>query len=1181
MQVLTVSHIPSSVLTVFPSWLSPRDSVTLNCEVEHPSAGWRLYWYKAVPNLSDNLLYYRYELLPGSSNGTEPKSFIVHGQTGTAGYVCRAGRGDPVYFTDYSQPEFVFSGDSHSPSLTVSPDSVQHFTSDSVSLNCEGNSTRWRVMRFTKNKYSSYLSHCATMTGSTCKLGVPWHTEAIYWCESGSGEFSNAVNITAQNRDIILLSPVRPVPEGHSVSLGCKLRRREFVYIVFFYRNDEVVQNDTRSELKISAASKSDEGFYKCQHSREVSPQSWMSVKDSRPVRSSFPVPLIVGLVCALVLLILLLLSYRLAKGRSSLRAPIRALTIIRSTRMRLSMKDTVLCSMVRLTSTHQSEALKTLEMTQMDPRMSHILRSAHPTTAMKARRTELKEFSEVPGGTMTHALLCVLWLFWLNVLYCGHAQDSLLTIEPNWSTFFTGESVMFICDMRDGKDTHWYYAITKDGQQFNPSNTKRNFTVQPLARGDSGEYQCFGRQSSDYFLKESNTVSLTVSDRDVILEHPASPLYEGETVTLRCRHRTQNKKKSAAFYKDGSLLEKSRIASRNTAEIRIGLLSGGSAYTCKFDEDESEAVKLKVESYRPVAELRRDRSHLPVGDNVTLSCSVSPPSSGWKYFWYRGKKTSEPLTAQDAVFLSDEEIRVSQGGAYWCRGGRGDPVYYTEFSDAVVTYRAAVTLQPTWPEIYYGETVTLICDIKDGEDAEWEYEWATPSSYTSQKHKEYLIRYTPPSHSGDYRCMGTMRGDRVSTEWSDVFTLTPSANKPEPVLAVSPLWLSPGDSVTLSCEVEHPSAGWRFYWYKVVPNLLGVLSYNYELLPGSSNGTEQGSFIVHGQTGTAGFKCRAGRGDPVYYTFYSDFKFVWCGDCHSGPALTVSPDRVQHFTKESVTLSCEGNSSSWRVNWFPKSGYVGSCSSWGIMNGSTCSTHRSRSIDGVYWCESKTGQFSNAVNITGQYSSMIMVSPVRPVAEGHPVTLSCKLKSENALSNVVFYKNGLVIQNDTRTELMIPAASKADEGFYKCKGKAALQNLFGWTSPESWMSVKPASSPQSAPLPVLLIVGGVCGALLIILLLLFLHRYTKSRKSCLIRSQSTNQDSAEHTINQDKEYTSVGDYACFYETVKGPKEAEIDEPNDVTYSLIHLKHIVKTGMNKPEESAVYSNMKIGSDADD
>ena len=101
----------------------------------------------------------------------------------------------------------------------------------------------------------------------------------------------------------------------------------------------------------------------------------------------------------------------------------------------------------------------------------------------------------------------------------------------------------------------------------------------------------------------------------------------------------------------------------------------------------------------------------------------------------------------------------------------------------------------------------------------------------------------------------------------------------------MSPLWLSPGTSVTLNCSVTDPSAGWRFYWYKAVPKLSDN-SYSYELLPGSTNGTEQDSYIVHGQTHTAGYVCRAGRGDPVYYTLYSEHKFAWSG----GRSVSVCP---------------------------------------------------------------------------------------------------------------------------------------------------------------------------------------------------------------------------------------------------------------------------------------------------
>uniref|UniRef100_A0A671UR36 Ig-like domain-containing protein n=1 Tax=Sparus aurata TaxID=8175 RepID=A0A671UR36_SPAAU len=190
-------------------------------------------------------------------------------------------------------------------------------------------------------------------------------------------------------------------------------------------------------------------------------------------------------------------------------------------------------------------------------------------------------------------------------------------------------------------------------------------------------------------------------------------------------------------------------------------------------------------------------------------------------------------------------------------------------------------------------------------------------------------------------------------------------------VLTVSPSWLSAGASVTLNCSVKDQSAGWRFYWYKTVPDPSDN-SYSYELLPGSSSGTEQDSYIVHGQTHTAGYVCRAGRGDPVYYTHYSEPQFIWTGDFQSSASLTVSPDRAQHFTYHTVSLGCGGNSTEWRVKRLsPEDRNLSDCTTWGTMTGSTCKLKMTCLCDAVYWCESGSGEFSNAVNITIQ--SMIL----------------------------------------------------------------------------------------------------------------------------------------------------------------------------------------------------------------
>uniref|UniRef100_A0AAQ4NZI8 Ig-like domain-containing protein n=1 Tax=Gasterosteus aculeatus aculeatus TaxID=481459 RepID=A0AAQ4NZI8_GASAC len=344
------------------------------------------------------------------------------------------------------------------------------------------------------------------------------------------------------------------------------------------------------------------------------------------------------------------------------------------------------------------------------------------------------------------------------------------------------------------------------------------------------------------------------------------------------------------------------------------------------------------------------------------------------------------------------------------------------------------------------GETITLTCGIEEGGGSEWEYEWRRPDYYTPPNPRGSMMT---SSVTGDYSCKGRLKDGGSTTEWSDAFTVKISG-VPQPVLTVSPSWTSPGDSVTLTCSVEPPSAGWRFFWYQAVPEL--SLNYTYELLAGSTTGTEQDSYILHGQTHTAGYVCRAGRGDPVFYTLYSDVKFVWSGGVNPAASLTVSPHRLQHFSTESLSLSCEGNSAEWRVMKADESGFMSSCSYWGQMTGSTCNTTRASS--GVYWCESAT-QSSNAANITTHSGDVILVSSVHPVTEGHSVTLGCTLRTKELLDEVDFYKNDKLLPNGVGGELFISAVTKSDEGFYKCRGRNSPPGLETLTSAESWLSVE------------------------------------------------------------------------------------------------------------------------------
>ncbi|XP_062300421.1 basement membrane-specific heparan sulfate proteoglycan core protein-like [Scomber scombrus] len=726
------------------------------------------------------------------------------------------------------------------------------------------------------------------------------------------------------------------------------------------------------------------------------------------------------------------------------------------------------------------------------------------------------------------------------------------------------GGSVTLTCSVDSSADWKYYWFRRDSGSSALQSITN----VKPVNKvSEGGIYQCrAGRGDPEIFTEDSRAVTVWkhVSNKAVVTLQPNGPLiYSGETITVRCEIGGGNTRWEYEWSRNNMDISHKD----NEYKIIRASVSHSGNYRCKGRKDSysstewSDVFTLTVSSNKPKPTLTADKTITPVGGSVTLTCSVDG-SADWKYDWFR--QTSESSAPQLIRNVNlNRVISVYQGGIYYCRGGRGggrgDSVFYTEDSNTVTIQEtvpnkaAVVTLQPNWTEIYSGETIMLRCEIHDG-DTEWEYEWKSPR-YTSTNNNEYMISKASSYDSGNYSCRGKKKNAQHVSEWSADIKLTVSYNKPAPVLTVSPLWLSPGDSVTLSCEVEHPSAGWRFYWYKTVPKLSDN-SYIYELLPGSINGIVQNIYTVNGSTHTAGYKCRAGRGDPVYYTRYSKPGFVWSGDVHSAVTLKVSPDRVQHFTSDSVSLSCEGNFTKCRVRRFSED--YSDCYKWRSITGSTCNIKRYQQSDAVYWCESGSGEFSNTVNITIQKADIILVSPVHPVTEGQSVTLGCKLRTGELPSNVFFYQNDKLIQSDTRRELNISAVSKSDEGFYKCK-------YSGEESAQSWMSVQAVSRPENSSSLIPLIVGLVCGVVFIILLIL-LYLYRRSKGSLFIRPiqpESTNQNETQHNENS----SSLHD---------------ADESQNVTYSLIELKNFAKTGKRQiTVESSVYAEVKTGSAADD
>uniref|UniRef100_A0A3B4GH43 Ig-like domain-containing protein n=1 Tax=Pundamilia nyererei TaxID=303518 RepID=A0A3B4GH43_9CICH len=246
-------------------------------------------------------------------------------------------------------------------------------------------------------------------------------------------------------------------------------------------------------------------------------------------------------------------------------------------------------------------------------------------------------------------------------------------TLTAGTTIIPVGGSVTLTCSVQssDGWKYEWFRRTQTTSESKIRDQQNRDIRV-----SEGGIYSCRG--------KRGNPVYYTDRSDDVTIEKTSE---FSETITLTCEVQEGGETTEWEYEWRGPRTP-TQWTHNNDVTFRVSESSSGD-YMCKsrrrddsYSSTEwSEAFTLSA-SIKPKAQLTTNSRDVPVAGKVTLNCSVNL-SSEWKYFWYRGNKSSEPLTTQDAA-PSDGQISVSQEGLYRSRAGRGNPVYYTDYSDPV-----------------------------------------------------------------------------------------------------------------------------------------------------------------------------------------------------------------------------------------------------------------------------------------------------------------------------------------------------------------------------------------------------------------------------------------------------------------------------------------------------------------
>ncbi|XP_063058062.1 basement membrane-specific heparan sulfate proteoglycan core protein-like isoform X2 [Engraulis encrasicolus] len=1174
--------------------VSKGASVTFLCAIGNSdgNSDWGFLWYKIVP-VRDGLpavihqsgkSTYSLEPLPDNNSGAGGSYTLNSTDTEHIGvYVCRAMKGDPVSYTEYSNYMFLWVSDLDSSGLlSNTPNRTNYIEFESVSFTCGGNGTGWTLKRTT-----NYLdmSQCPFRTGQSSWVNGTCHIKAIshydsgvYWCQSETGEVSRVLYMEVHGHGIqprLTHDAENQCPSiGSPVTLKCSIDN-SFTNWTFQWYRVVPLRDDLPADTHWSDRSK---------YSLELLPDgSSIGPVGTYTINST-------GLE-----------NMALYVCRAKKEEPV--LYTDYSKPYFLRVRDPGSPSRLSIIPDKTNYV-------EFEP--VSLTCGGNGTGWTLKRITNYLDMSHCPFETGQSSWdngtchIKAISRYDSGVYWCqsesGESSDSV-TIHVHDATsvirhesgtwvsygqqFEQGHPIRMRCVVGSSSEEEWsfrWYRVVsyRDGLLDAPrwSQTDTRYSLEPLsdsssrksdgfytlnsaAPAHSGLYVCRAEKEEPVLHVYSTPTFVWVKDPLppglLHISPDTKRFFENETVSFQCDV-PENGEWILRLYKYHNTISdiplKRETVEKATFKLESLKKSDSGVYWCQSESGQLSNI-VNIELFydsKPKSQMVPN-THLALGDPVSLHCSIVDQSLSldpghWRFLWYKIVPFGEDLPAFTAKQSSSkyslelvwegssnssgavgtytvEAVTAQHSGVYVCRGQRAETGSYTPYSDPNLLWvtdavpEANLIDSSNRTQYFESESLSLTCMVQ-GDTSQWSlrritHPWYRPtvsdcpfSGTATWDQTTCNISSLADSDKGMYWCQSK------SGQLSNLIQISVVPG-PRPHFQISPSpWPAIGDTVTLQCEVSGSETGWQFLFYRLTFPSYTLFSKLYleipenitELLPGT--GGEAHTLTV-GPEHSGYYTCRAQKLNTSYQTPFGYPRGLWIRDPSPPAVLVIHPNRSEYFKSESVFLTCDvkGNSSGWtvrRVTQYNKP-HTSHCAfkagtvTWDEMPCSLKSLHYEDS--GQYWCQSESGEYSNAVNITvhgtRKPSSFLKSQPNRWLTEGASVKLTCgfrfSLSSSSSDWEFLFYRvvptgeGKLIKLQHGQTELSVQPLSDSsgsrthtdglynlssvslqDSGVFVCRARRQNSNFHSeyseavpvWVTtpkPTTWLSLSPNKS--------------------------------------------------------------------------------------------------------------------------
>ncbi|XP_067227950.1 Fc receptor-like protein 5 [Chanodichthys erythropterus] len=529
---------------------------------------------------------------------------------------------------------------------------------------------------------------------------------------------------------------------------------------------------------------------------------------------------------------------------------------------------------------------------------------------------------------------------------------------------------------------------------------------------------------------QESTGDSSTQIPKPNITRNPTHKvLYRTETVTLHCEVPEGASEFQYDWYKDSTNLETDHQSNVTVKE--------GGKYECKAkngtsESENSDAYTLTLQDL-PEARVQSEWTEAFPDEKVSLQC-VIPVDENWIYKWFKG---SENVVSSDERSIKDNTLTLSVKS-----GHEGDYACQAELKGRTVTtakskihllkvYGSKPTVvlkqDPSYPEIYTGEQVKLICSIKE-ETSEWQYQWQNHSVLVNNH--TYTIPSATLDQNGEYTCKIT-RKEMTYTESTKLNISEP----PRPKLSIESEWKTfyPTEKVTLKCSVDGGPNEWSYEWFKNRTQLSvdKDISFSENTLSiSSAKAIHSGQYTCRGKHLTR---------TPVT-TRQTESLQLHIYDIIRKPDITKHRWFDFFYTGEKVQLGCNMPGDGWKYDWYKDSKPL-------ITDPTFTISPASLSDTGVYHCKAKRGDFS----VDSEILRVQVQDPPQPKLSiesewktfypTEKVILKCSIDGGSNEWSYEWFRNSTPISVDkdisfSGNTLSISSAKASHSGQYTCRGK-------------------------------------------------------------------------------------------------------------------------------------------------